>query len=212
MDHPWIAELYRALSERKLPGERAHARLSAYSRPAAEQFRTQDPSFKESGVLILLYPDQAGRLHTILIQRPSYRGVHASQVAFPGGKKEGADEDVRRTALREAHEEVGVHPSKVELLGALSEVPIPPSGYIVSPFVGYCEERPSLQREESEVDRILEVPLEHFLRADAIASQKVKAGSKGVLLTVPAYEREGRTIWGATAMMISELCMLLEEA
>ncbi|MFB6257831.1 MAG: CoA pyrophosphatase [Flavobacteriales bacterium] len=210
-EHPWLSELSDALKECQLPGERAHARLSAYSRRDSDQPQNSHISYKESAVLILLYPTASGALYTALIQRPGYGGVHGAQMAFPGGKKENEDLDLEATALREAEEEVGISASKVRILGSLTKLSIPPSGFIVTPFVGCISQTPSFRREPSEVEAILEVPLELFLDEKAIQYQKVRAGKRGVRMTVPAYEWEERIIWGATAMMISELAMLLEE-
>lgn len=162
-------------------------------------------------MLILLYPAPDRKLHTVLIQRPVYEGVHSAQIAFPGGRRERTDRNLEETALREAEEEVGVDPGRVEMLGKLSEVYIPPSDHIVSPYLAFFPEPPSLRPEPAEVDAILEAPLEFFLGAERIVERRVRAGWNGVILKVPAYEWEGRTIWGATGMMLSELCMCLEE-
>lgn len=211
MEHPWTSKLASELAHGELPGERAHLRAAAYERPRADRARKDPREYKESAVLILLYPDDHGVLHTALIERPSYRGVHAAQIAFPGGKKEEGDPDLKWTALREAEEEVGIVPGNVELLGSLTAISIPPSGYIVTPYVGTLPGPPSFQREVAEVEAILEAPVQSFLGPEAFVKEKVRAGSEGVILTVPAYRWKGSCIWGATAMMISELAMLLEE-
>lgn len=161
--------------------------------------------------MILLYPDKDGELYTVLIQRPDYRGVHGSQIAFPGGKREKEDPNLETTALRETQEEVGVKRDRIQLIGALSEILIPPSGYIVTPYLAQLSERPSFTREPGEVAAIHEAPIRHFIGDHAIERSKVRAGKEGVILTVPAYNWNGLTIWGATGMMLSELSMLLEE-
>lgn len=209
MEHPWLSVLISCLSGGSLPGEKAHARLSAYDRPKAEQKR-KDRAYKESAVLILLYPDDQGNLHTIFIQRAGGRDVHSSQIAFPGGKREHSDPDLRSTALREAQEEVGVDPGNIRTLGTLTEIFIPPSGYIVAPYLAWSPERPSFTPDPREVKEILEAPIEFFIGDDAIGRRKVRAGKDGVRLLVPAYDCQGFTIWGATAMILSELTMMLE--
>ncbi len=210
MEHPWLSIIRSSLHEGELPGEKAHFRLSAYERPKADRAR-KSRIYKESAVLLLLYPSDPGNLHTLFIQRAGGRKVHSSQIAFPGGKRDHDDPDLQSTALREAKEEVGVDPGQVQLLGPLTEIFIPPSGYLVAPYVGWIAHRPSFLPEPSEVKAILEAPIERFIGPEAIGTRKVRAGKGGVRLTVPAYEWQGHPIWGATAMMLSELTMLLEQ-
>ncbi len=209
MGHPWLSILEAGLQAGFLPGDRAHARLSSYKRPRPEE--SDRSRYKESAVLLLLYPDEEGHLRLILIQRPGYQGVHSDQMAFPGGKKETHDPDLQRTAMRETEEEIGVDTSRIKVMGTLSELTIPPSGFIVTPFVGHIDHRPPLQLDPQEVAGLYEAPLHCFLGEKPIQNCKVRAGKDGVLLTVPAYLYEGKVIWGATAMMLSELSMLLEQ-
>lgn len=208
--HPYIQSLSEVLARGDLPGEKAHERLSSYSRPPAPAVREGGEKVKEGAVLVLLYPGRNGDLLTVLIQRPEYKGIHSGQIAFPGGRKEKEDPSLEGTALREAKEEVGVDPDRIELIGGLSEVYIPPSRYIVSPYVGITHERPEFIPEPAEVAATLEVPIDPFIGSHRIIEKRVRAGKDGVILKVPAYEWKGRTIWGATAMMMSELTMMLE--
>ena len=210
MEHPWLSVLTSSFSKGKLPGDKAHARLSAYDRPKAEQER-KGRSYKESAVLLLLYPDASGKLHTVFIHRVGGRDVHSSQVAFPGGRREHKDVNLLATALREAEEEVGIEAGKLRTLGTLTEIFIPPSGYIVAPHVAWTPDRPYLTPAPREVNAIIEAPIEPFIGPEAICTRKVRAGNEGVRIHVPAYEWQGYTIWGATAMMLSELTMMLEE-
>lgn len=208
--HPYIQSLSEGFARGILPGEKAHERLSSYSRPPAHAAREQSEKVKEGAVLVLLYPGNNGELLSVLIQRPEYDGVHSGQIAFPGGRRERKDPSLEGTALREAKEEIGIDPDRIELIGELSEVYIPPSRYIVSPFVGITHERPEFIPEPAEVAATLEVPIDPFIGPHRIVEKRVRAGKDGVILKVPAYEWKGRTIWGATAMMMSELTMMLE--
>ncbi len=159
-------------------------------------------------VLILFYPLE-NDIHTVLIQRPSYEGVHSAQVAFPGGKKEEQDKDLITTALREAEEEVNIHQGSVRVLNQLTELYIPPSNFLVTPVVGVATERPNLQPDAREVQDIMEVSLTELMDK-SVRGVKEITPREGVTFNSPYYNIQGRTVWGATAMMISELNAVLE--
>lgn len=174
---------------------------------------TQIPAdARPSGVLALLFPKD-GQLRVLLIERTKDGHAHSGQISFPGGKQEPEDAGLRATALREAQEEVGLQPDAVEVLGALTPLYIPVSNFHVYPFIAYAETAPEYLLSEHEVARILEVPLEMLFHADRKATVKVYPGSlKGLSMTVPAYKLQDETIiWGATAMMLSELEELWRE-
>ncbi|WP_313790516.1 CoA pyrophosphatase [Flagellimonas ochracea] len=166
---------------------------------------------KKAGVMALFYPDASQVTRLLLILRKAYQGVHSNQIGFPGGKVEDVDSDLMETALRETHEEVGVPPSAVEVIKELSEVYIPPSNFMVRPFMGiYHEPRPFVI-EESEVERLVEVYLHDFLD-DSNHIEEVLSTSYAKNIHVPAYKLNGYTVWGATAMMLSEIKELLQKA
>jgi 8-oxo-dGTP pyrophosphatase MutT (NUDIX family) len=142
------------------------------------------------------------------MKRNTYPGVHSGQISFPGGQKEDVDGDLIATALREADEELGINQLDVEVLGALTEVYIPPSNFLVEPIVGLQNERPSFKADATEVHSILEVPFSAFLKSENFKTSKVEA--RGYTLEVPSYHVHNEVVWGATAMMISELTHLLE--
>ncbi|MDP4281030.1 MAG: CoA pyrophosphatase [Bacteroidota bacterium] len=154
-----------------------------------------------SSVLILLYPDQ-GSIRFVLILRPEYNGVHSGQISLPGGRFESDDDGFKATALRESKEEVGVDPSKVIVIGKLTELYIPPSNYIVHPFVGFTNEKPVFKKDPKEVEKILEINLNDLL--DDKNKKKRNISVRGLHFFTPCYEIEGNIIWGATAMILSE--------
>lgn len=197
----------RRLLEGPLPGAKAHRLVMSYLRDDAMTVRRSGRSYKEGAVLVLLYPHRDA-LQTVLILRPEYEGVHSGQVAFPGGRREPEDADLSVTALREAQEEVGLIPEQVEVIGTLSEVYIPPSNYIVRPYVAYSPERPDFIPDPREVARVLEYDVEHFLHEKAIKDERIRLAG-GAQLKVGAFNHDGHVIWGATAMMLSEFRMLL---
>jgi 8-oxo-dGTP pyrophosphatase MutT (NUDIX family) len=180
-----------------LPGTRQY--LRARYVPAGVEPR-------RSAVLLALY-QVGGEWVLPLIVRPEYEGVHSGQVAFPGGKYEEGDGSLEYTALREAHEEVGVEAHFGDLLGNLTEVYIPPSNSLVTPVVAWLPYVPRFVPDAQEVAQVLVVPLAH-LRDPAHWGQKHVLMSNGDRMPFKAYLYQGHEIWGATARMISELLEL----
>lgn len=165
---------------------------------------------KRAGVMALFYPDVERQTRLLLILRKVYQGVHSNQIGFPGGKVERIDKDLKDTALRETHEEVGVPPSDVEVIKELSEVYIPPSNFLVRPFMGIYHNPQPFIKEEAEVERLVEVYLRDFLD-DANHIQEILSTSYAKNINVPAFKLNGYTVWGATAMMLSEIKELLRQ-
>lgn len=159
---------------------------------------------RHAAVLNLFYPGNDRETRLLLILRKTYRGVHSNQVGFPGGKVEEEDRDLEDTALRETHEEVGVTPEKVNIIRSLSEVYIPPSNFMVYPYMGYANERLQFTRQESEVERLIEVRMEEFLSDKSMFYQRLDT-SYASDIEVPAFRLNNYTVWGATAMILSEV-------
>lgn len=152
---------------------------------------------------MLLYP-RNHETHLALIVRNSYPGIHASQIAFPGGKVEPTDIDLQHTALRETHEEIGVKPESVNVIRPFSELYIPPSNFLVSPFLGVVYDEIAFVPSPYEVKRVLELPLKDLLD-DRIITQVVMSTSYAKNISVPVFNVDKYVVWGATAMMMSEL-------
>ena len=165
---------------------------------------------KKAGVMALFYPDQDDRTHLLLILRKTYKGVHSNQVAFPGGKAELEDVDLRQTALRETQEEVGVHTNDIQVIKSLSTIYIPPSNFEVQPFMGLYHDPKPFVLQEDEVENLVEVALTDFLD-DALVFDQNLDTSYGKNISVPAFKLNGYTVWGATAMMLSEIKELLRQ-
>lgn len=165
---------------------------------------------KSAGVVALFYPDDANRTNLLLTLRKTYKGVHSNQVAFPGGKKEDEDVDIRATALRETYEEVGVPSDKLSLIRPLSTVYIKPSNFIVHPFIGLYSTPEPFMMQEDEVQALLEVPLRDFMNDLNIITEKINT-SYGHNMEVPCFKLNGYVVWGATAMMLSEIKELLKQ-
>ena len=163
---------------------------------------------KTAAVLILFYPVK-GVPHIVLMKRNSYPGVHSDQISFPGGKVENHDEHLAATALRESHEELGILPEKVALLGELTQVYIPPSNFLVNPFVGFSNSQPNFVPHSLEVTEVIEVP--YSVVIDPINFKNVKINIRDSEVEVPAYILNNHIVWGATAMMLSELSHVIYE-
>lgn len=134
---PLIERIRRRLGN-GLPGHDDFRELSGYQRPDIEMVKRQLPAPKESGVLALLYP-VGDTLHTMLMLRPAYDGVHSGQVGFPGGHREPEDADIIATALREFQEETGATSGHFDVLGALTPIYIPPSRSLVTPVLAFTD-------------------------------------------------------------------------
>ena len=210
MDFSYFLESLSKLKNITLLGEEAHSKLSPpYRLALAKQFEEKRKLAKQAGVLILFYP-KANEPYLVLILRKTYKGVHSAQVGFPGGKVEKQDIDLKHTALRETEEEIGVSAEQIEIVKALSELYIPPSNFIVHPHVGYLTDTPTFLKDPTEVESVIEIALTEFMDETNIITTKVPTSYK-VEVEVPAFHLQGHIVWGATAMMLSELKLLLNE-
>ncbi|MDP1745303.1 MAG: CoA pyrophosphatase [Bacteroidota bacterium] len=196
--------------QKPLPGEEAQFLMAPFTRQRIQYIDPLSYNPRKSAVLILLFPVEES-IHTLLIQRPVYEGVHSGQVAFPGGKFEETDIDLSQTALRETFEEVGAPSDDIEIIGKLTDLYINPSNFLVSPFIGFVSKQPDFIMDAYEVQKIISVDLFN-LNDKGIKSEKIITHSNNYKIKTPYYEIEGLTVWGATAMMISELNVIVEEA
>ena len=167
---------------------------------------------KKAGVMALLAPGSDGQPCLLLMQRTMDGSAHSGQLAFPGGAEEPADRgNMLTTAMREMEEEVGVKLDEDNVLGALSPLYIPPSRFLVYPFVAWVDALPKFRLQVDEVADVLMVPLSEFPRAgDNWGSCPIRT-PRGTMI-VPGMPCGGQILWGATAMMIAELLIVLEEA
>ncbi len=193
-----------------LPGEAAQFKLSPLGRATKEKALAKATQVRESAVLILFYP-HLGESYVSMIRRNDYRGVHSGQISFPGGKVEDHDEDHLATAYRETEEEIGVARKELKQLGELSELFIPPSNFLVKPYMAYSEKRPDYRPDPREVQEILEVPLSHLIETKNIVETTVVSGYRNMRIKTKGIQFNEHLIWGATAMMISELNELIKE-
>ena len=215
----FIQKLKNRLDSPLRPAQKAHALMESSARKTTTSFQYKErKKTRIAAVLMLLYPylDEEGNQKfdwkMPLVLRPQYEGVHnhGGQIGLPGGGKEEQDENLMMTAIRETQEEIGVIVPKINILGSLSDLYIPPSDSLVTPFVGFLDAKPSFIPDPKEVAKIIETPLS-FLQNPALRMQKEIILPNNVVLDVPYFSVNNETIWGATAMMLSELLHLIEE-
>lgn len=191
--------------QQPLPGRAAQYKLAPQPRSGGELNDTPKKDARKSSVLILFYP-YAETVYFPLILRPTYPGVHSGQVGLPGGGVEPEDRDLLHTALRETHEEIGVDPSQVNVLGQLSKLYIYPSNNLVLPVVGWAAERPTFLPDAHEVALLIEASLLEFLDPANRRSEVWELANHSA--TVPFFGVQNQTVWGATAMILGELLAL----
>jgi 8-oxo-dGTP pyrophosphatase MutT (NUDIX family) len=197
-----VARLEAAFT-RELPGAAAQERLAPVPR---RQWPTGfNPSHvRDAAGLLLVFPVEHHASLVLTVRADALR--HGGQVSLPGGVIE-PGESFEEAALREAHEEVALPRDSVRVLGALTPLDIPVSGFRLHPIVATSETVPVLSPSDGEVARILEVPVDELL--DPARLMSTVRERDGIALTVPAFHVAGVEIWGATAMVLAEFLALL---
>ena len=199
------------ITKLKLPGEVAQFKMAPMERLVAlKKIAIEKETVRKAGVLVLFYPSETNQTMLALILRKTYKGVHSAQIGFPGGKYENEDTSLKETALRETEEEIGVLRNTVSVLKKLTEVYIPPSNFIVQPYLGITKNTPNFILQEEEVETLIEVPLIHFMD-DTIKIHQNLTTSYAKNIKVPALLLNNYLVWGATAMMLSEVREMLKE-
>ena len=209
MELKTFLSLVTKLKETPLPGFKSHLLLAPLDRNADlnnANYNNINP--KRAAVLIHFYPSYNGQLSLVLIERNKYPGVHSGQISFPGGKYEDKDKDLFATALREANEEVAIQKSTVEYIRTLSKIFIPPSNFMVTPFLSYSSFCPDLIPERSEVSEIIEFPLNDLLEMRISLTRLINSSKNSV--EIPCFKYNQKIIWGATAMILSELKIIIQ--
>lgn len=210
MDFQDFLEYVPKLMEVVLPATEAHFKMAPLERiESMKNLKIETKNPKTAAVMMLFYPKN-GKTHLVLIVRNSYQGVHSAQIAFPGGKYEPRDQIFENTALRETHEEIGIHPDSIEIMRPFTRLYIQPSNFMVYPFLGICKEEIVFTPDASEVADIIELPLSVFLSDDIIVSVNISTSYADNSM-VPAFKINTHVVWGATAMMLSELKEVLKK-
>lgn len=204
-----LGRIKQRLQQGNLPGQQAQLTMAHALRGALPG---PGDSYRRAAVMALFYPAEDQVLKLIYIVRTSHdpRDRHAGQIAFPGGSVDPTDVDLTATALREVEEEIGVQAEQVSVLGELTDLYIPVSNFLVTPFIGYTPKRPDYTLQESEVARLLELPFEDFLATEARQQTTIKLSNGMELKHVPCWVVQDNTIWGATSMITAEIVALAQ--
>lgn len=202
-------QIARAIQLPEFDGFHAQMRMSPVMRREMKPDPANPP--RQSAVLVLIYPKTGEGLHLILTKRNDSLRGHSGQVSFPGGKRDEEDTSFEQTALREACEEIGICDNlRLNLLGRLTTMWIPPSNFEVVPVVATMRSEPQLIPNPDEVDRILHLPLSSLL--DDKTKKTTKMTFRDMDFDVPYYDVDGHIVWGATAAMLAELEARLKTA
>lgn len=211
MNFNFFEQQISKIKDLPLPGEASQYKMAPESRlEELQRINISQKNPRRAGVMALFYPTNNMGTNLLLILRKTYKGVHSNQVAFPGGKEEKSDDGLLTTALRETYEEVGVAPKDITVIKEISEIFIPPSNFMVQPYIGLYRNPKPFVKQDAEVELILEVPLSDFLDDTLVVSKKMTT-SYAVDIEVPAFKLNGYIVWGATAMMMNEIKELLKQ-
>lgn len=190
-----------------LPGEAAHELVALKGRVKASEINQLQIQPKISAVAVVFEKVYSGEYRIVLIKRKEYAGVHSAQISFPGGRRDG-NESLIETSLRELYEEVGIAVSEKQLLTPLTELYIPPSNFLMYPFAYRCDSTMKCYPDPNEVADIVYLPLERLAQEPCFEMRSVDV--RGFSLKVPAIELSGHIIWGATAMVLAEIHVLIK--
>lgn len=205
--HPFIGYLTKRL-EQPLPGRNAQLRMAPTPLSGGPTRELEPPSnAKKSGVLILMFPNEEGRLELILTLR-SKDIDHGGQISLPGGRSE-EDESYIETALREANEEVGIEPESVQILGMLSDLYVSHSNNLVKPVVAYMPEVPELRTNPAEVEEAFTVEVKSLAAKKNLTVENWDLQKYSY--EVPFWDVHEVPLWGATAMILNEFLELYRE-
>ncbi|GGF30567.1 NUDIX hydrolase [Echinicola rosea] len=207
-----LEEVIHKLEEkvkRPLPGKEGQVKMAPQPLDNA-RFAQHDLTYaREGAVLILLYPN-GNDCWIPFIKRPEYDGAHGGQISLPGGKKEEADTNLQETALRETEEEIGVPAQDVQVIGKLSQLYIPPSNFLVTPYIGFVEQMPTFIPDPREVSRVIQCDFKTLLDHNARKETTIQARNN-TKIHAPYFDIDAEVVWGATAMILSELMVIWEK-
>lgn len=197
---------------KKLPGEESHLKMAPYKRASANTILNSETTPRIASTLLLLH-EKKTEINFTLIKRPNYDGTHGGQISFPGGKLE-KNETIKEAAIRETEEEIGILKQDINILGELTQVYIPPSNFLITPFIGFIDSTPIYQPDSREVEKIIDVSLSQLLDERLVKTKKIamsKHGKNKLYIDAPYFELENQVVWGATALVLSEFKDILKK-
>ena len=191
-----------------MPGIKAHAQLAPENRVLISDHRIIEKTSRKGAVNIVLFI-RNDQLLFPLIKRTIGTGVHSGQISLPGGRFDQNDKDFQETALRETKEEIGLELHEKQVLGKLTELYIPPSNFLITPFVSLFDNIPAYCTQTSEVENIIECSLFELMNQEIAytteISSKYRMGTK-----IPYFSIRDEKVWGATAMVLNEFRILMK--
>ena len=208
MDFKHFVNSIPIIQERTLGGLDAHFRLAPKMRLKYSEEKIIASNPKKAAVLALFYPNEHNETCFLLTQRASYNGTHSAQISFPGGKIETTDVDLEATAIRETYEEVGVSKDLITIIRKITDVYIPPSNFLATPFLAFSDKKPVIEINH-EVDHTFDVKLKDLLNDENIDSINITT-SYAKNIDVPCFKLNNYIVWGATAMILNEIKELLK--
>ena len=164
-------------------------------------------SYKRASVIILCFQDNKGNISFPLIKRQIYNGVHSGQISLPGGKKDEKDKTLWETATRELNEELGVDLSYIKKIKKLKSIYIPPSNFLVTPFIAFSKKSPDFKINKREVAELIIVKMYDLILLNKVHKRVTNSYLNNV--KVPGYKINKNFIWGATAMILKEFKHIL---
>ncbi len=194
------------LFQQELPGEETHIGFAPV-RGRTSDFLASGKPYRESAVAIILFPvNDSNEPGVLVTQRQEYEGKHSGQLSFPGGKREESDPNLLQTAIRECEEEIGLLLQEDLMIGKLSQVYIPVSGFLIDPYVFYIDQLPNEFRlNEREVKKLHYISLNPLFTEEAIERRDVEVLPGRIVEQIPHFVQGDVAIWGATALLLNEL-------
>ncbi len=204
--YPSILKHLEEAFNSELPGIEAHSKMLPPGRRLASS-EDEIALVKQSSILLLLFPE-GEKIFTCLTRRPPTMTFHPGQISFPGGKVEKEDLSAEMTALREAREEIGIDTSTIRILGKLSDLYLEVSGFSIQPFLAWADQKPDFLVNSGEVEELILFPLSDFVTNETISETELDTFTGP--LRIKYYPFNGEIIWGATAMILSEMIEILK--
>lgn len=186
-----------------LPGEAAQMKMAPLGRKPLNDYKSMAAEYRDGSVLAHIFPID-NEPYLTFIRRIDDGKAHSGQIAFPGGKKDETDIDLFETAVREAFEEIGLLRKEINLIGSLSNLYIPVSRYMVQPFISFGLNQPDFKINKDEVQEVIPLRIKDLSNPEIISTKQIKT-FEGIIRDVPCFVLNDITIWGATAMMVSEI-------
>lgn len=201
--------LIKALKAADLPGEASHRYYSPPYRPIITEAQALEKGARLAGVNILLYKKADEWYIPLIVRAQNKQDKHSGQISLPGGSREPEDRDMAVTAVRETWEEIGIPQQEIRVIRELSPIYIPPSNFFVYPYLSFTRRNPLFYIQEKEAVKLLEIPVRFLQSLPEVPKTQIFPTSRGV--EVPYFSFQEYTIWGATAMILSEFISMVKK-